>query len=296
MLPRSCGRTTCGPPGRCVPGRLRITDPQQAVSFGPHPGPELEALREDSLRALEIAHEHAEIRAMSRGELEAQLLQADRAQAAAPPDTGSLLRATAQVEADAWQQAADAAVEHDQVGADNTRSLAAALAAEASRPEAANARYEEWSARTASTRESREGRHGRLPGVIGLLYRADWTRCPCRPSCAPRPTGSRSRAYPPPPELFCPSCLLGVYTLEELGPVAVAGRDAIAVAATPRRDVLGSGSAKRPYDRIEVAVDAELGILLRPIGTVRGRAGRPHRADDVTMTRRSSRSRAIAGR
>ena len=129
---------------------LGITDPQQAVSFGPRPGPELEALREDSLRALEIAHEHAEIRAMSRGELEAQLLQADRAQAAAPPDTGSLLRATAQVEADAWQQAADAAVEHDQVGADNTRSLAAALAAEASRPEAANARYEEWSARTAS--------------------------------------------------------------------------------------------------------------------------------------------------
>ena len=70
-------------------------------------------------------------------------------------------------------------------------------------------------------------------------------------------------AYPPVPELFCPSCLLGGSTLEVLGPVTVAGRDAIAVAATPRRDVLGSGSAERPYDRIEVAVDAELGILLR---------------------------------
>ena len=77
-------------------------------------------------------------------------------------------------------------------------------------------------------------------------------------------------AYPPPPELFCPSCLLGGYTLEELGPVTVAGRDAIAVAATPRRDVLGSGSAERPYDRIEVAVDAELGILLRRTETSGG--------------------------
>ena len=92
-----------------------ITDPQQAVSFGPHPGPELEALRKDTLRALEIADEHAEIRAMSRGELEAQVLEADRAQATAPPDTSSQLRLTSQAEADAWQQSADAEAEHDQV-------------------------------------------------------------------------------------------------------------------------------------------------------------------------------------
>jgi outer membrane lipoprotein-sorting protein len=77
-------------------------------------------------------------------------------------------------------------------------------------------------------------------------------------------------AYPPPPELFCPSGLLGGYTLEVLGPVTVAGRDAVAVAATPRRDVLGSASAKLAYDRIEVAVDAELGILLRRIETSGG--------------------------
>ena len=31
-------------------------------------------------------------------------------------------------------------------------------------------------------------------------------------------------AYPPPPELFCPSGLLGGFTLEVLGPVTVAGR------------------------------------------------------------------------
>lgn len=74
-------------------------------------------------------------------------------------------------------------------------------------------------------------------------------------------------AYLPVPELLCPSRLLGGYTLEELGPVTVAGRDAIAVAATPRRDALGSSPAQQAYDRIEVAVDAELGILLRLIET-----------------------------
>jgi hypothetical protein len=130
-----------------------ITDPQQAVSFGPHPGPELEALRKDTFRALEIAGEHAEIRAMSRGELEAQVLEGDRDQATAPPDMSSQLRLTAQAEADAWQRSSDAETEHDEVAAANTRSLAVALAAESSRLEAANARYEQWSARTASTRE-----------------------------------------------------------------------------------------------------------------------------------------------
>ena len=120
----------------------------------PHPDPELEAMRRDTFRALEIADEQAEIRAMSRGELEAQVLEGDRAQATAPRDVSSQLRLTSQAEADAWQQSADAEAEHDQVQAENARSLAAALAAQTSRLEAANARYEEWSARTASTRET----------------------------------------------------------------------------------------------------------------------------------------------
>jgi hypothetical protein len=115
--------------------------------------PELEVLRKDTVRALEIADEQAEIRAMSRGELEVQVLEGDRAQATAPQDTSSQLRLTAQAEADAWQQAADAEAEHDAAQADNARSLATAMTAETSRLEAANARYEEWSARTASTRE-----------------------------------------------------------------------------------------------------------------------------------------------
>jgi outer membrane lipoprotein-sorting protein len=90
-------------------------------------------------------------------------------------------------------------------------------------------------------------------------------------------------AYPPPPELFGPSGLLGGYTLEELEPVTVAGRDAIAVVATPRDDVLGSGPVRRPYDRIEVAVDAELGILLRRVETSEGELVTLTELTDVTM-------------
>ena len=90
-------------------------------------------------------------------------------------------------------------------------------------------------------------------------------------------------AYLPVPELLCPSCLLGGYTLEVLGPVTARGGEAIAVAATPRRDVLGSGSAERPYDRIEVAVDAELGILLRRIETSGGELVTLTELTDVTM-------------
>ncbi len=155
-----------------------------------------------------------------------------------------------------------------------------------------------------------------LPNLIGLLYRADWTRLSLSAEVhsdrytgpgtllvgpdgrwrleypvpgrgaggaaadgydgerawswrsveadgSPPPPVAVDGAYPPVPELFRPSGLLGGYTLEELGPVTVVGRAAIAVAATPRRDVLGSRPGRQLSDRIEVAVDAELGILLR---------------------------------
>ena len=103
----------------------------------------------------------------------------------------------------------------------------------------------------------------------------------------PLPAGLGA-AYPPPPELFCPSCLLGGYTLEELGPVTVAGRDAIAVAATPRRDALSSGPGygfpdRISHDRIEVAVDAELGILLRWTETSGGDVLTRTELTDLTM-------------
>lgn len=155
------------------------------MSFGPYPGLELEALRRDTVRALEIADEQAEIRAMSRGELEAQVLEGDRAQATAPRDTSSQLRMTAQAEADAWQQSADAEAELDHVRAGNAGSLATAMAAQTSRLEAANARYEEWSARTASTREiagkakaelQRRGQQPSAGGAPGPHSMAAWWR------------------------------------------------------------------------------------------------------------------------
>ena len=132
-----------------------ITDPQQAVSLLPHrSSPELEGMRLAAIRALEIRDEAAIIRGMTRGELEARTRQAERAQASAPPDVSRQLRLTAQAEADAWQQSADAATRHDQAGAANAAILAGQLAADRRHLEAGNACYEKWSAATASTRET----------------------------------------------------------------------------------------------------------------------------------------------
>jgi len=110
-----------------------------------------------------------------------------------------------------------------------------------------------------------------------------WSWRPQEVGGAPPVAAGENGPAAPVPELLCPCCLLGGYTLEDLGPVTVAGRDAIAVAATPRRDVLGSGSAERPYDRIEVAVDAELGILLRRIETAGGELVTRTELTEVTL-------------
>ena len=91
---------------------------------------------------------------MSRGELEARVLEGERAQAAAPQDVSGQLRLTAQAEADAWQQSADAEVQHDTAGAAGAGTLASQMATEKTRLEAANAQYEHWSANTAGTREA----------------------------------------------------------------------------------------------------------------------------------------------
>jgi hypothetical protein len=132
-----------------------ITSPQQAVSLLPHrSSPELEGMRLAAIRALEIRDEAAIIRGMTRGELEARTRQAKCAQASAPPDVSRQLRLTAQAEADAWQQSADAATRHDQAGAANAAILAGQLAADRRHLEAGNACYEKWSAATASIRET----------------------------------------------------------------------------------------------------------------------------------------------
>jgi outer membrane lipoprotein-sorting protein len=69
----------------------------------------------------------------------------------------------------------------------------------------------------------------------------------------------------PVPGLFGPQDLLDGHVVEVLGPVTVGGRDAIAITATPR-----AGQPLQLHDRIEAAVDAELGIVLRREETFEG--------------------------
>ena len=126
------------------PGRLPRTAPRQ---------PRTRRHAASTIQALDIPTKPPMPR-MNRGELEAQILDGERAQAAAPPDVTGQLRLTAQAEADAWQQSADAAAAHDRSAAANARALARQMAAEKTRLEAMNAAYEAWSGRTSATRET----------------------------------------------------------------------------------------------------------------------------------------------
>jgi hypothetical protein len=86
-----------------------------------------------------------------------------------------------------------------------------------------------------------------------------------RPGLAPPPWVPVAADLAPPfPELFCPSELFSGLTLEMPGPVMACGRNALVVVATPRADV-GHVPGLRfvLFDRLEMIVDAELGILLR---------------------------------
>ncbi len=92
---------------------------------------------------------------------------------------------------------------------------------------------------------------------------------------------------PEPPlvaRLLRPSWLLIGFTLELGGPVTVSGRDALRVVATPRpgsRDRLVP--ARSSLDRVEVTVDAELGILLRHEEILDGRPLRVTELADVEL-------------
>ena len=131
-----------------------ITDPDQAVALLPHRGnPELEDMRLAAIRALEIRDEAAIVHGMTHGQLEARALEAERAQASAPPEVSRQLRLIAHAEADARQQSADAATRHAYDEAANAHTLAEQLVAERQQLEAANARREQWVAATVSTRE-----------------------------------------------------------------------------------------------------------------------------------------------
>jgi hypothetical protein len=69
---------------------------------------------------------------------------------------------------------------------------------------------------------------------------------------------------PPLATLLRPSWLLNGYTLEIGGSAAALGREGLRVVATPRRSIRDAVARwRRPVDRVEVIVDAELGILLR---------------------------------
>ena len=87
------------------------------------------------------------------GQLEATVAEGGRAQALAPPDVSGQLRLTAQAEADAWQQSADAEVRHDQAEAVGAKALAGQLGAEKARLKAIHADYESWSGKTRQARE-----------------------------------------------------------------------------------------------------------------------------------------------
>jgi conjugative relaxase-like TrwC/TraI family protein len=132
-----------------------ITDPQQAISPGAHgSNPELEDMRQATIRALEIRDEADIMRSLTRGELEARIRDAERAQDTAPPEVSSQLRLTAQAEADTWQQAAEAATQQDLALATSEKALASQISAERQQLEAASTRYEEWSAATTGIRET----------------------------------------------------------------------------------------------------------------------------------------------
>jgi hypothetical protein len=132
-----------------------ITDPQQAISPGPHRGnPELEDMRQATIRALEIRDEADFIRGLTCGALEARVRSAERAYACAPPEVSVQLRLTAQAEAESWQQAADAATKGNQAQIADTQRLASQLATQRERLEVASALYGKWSIATTGIRET----------------------------------------------------------------------------------------------------------------------------------------------
>ncbi len=109
-------------------------------------------MRFSTMKALEITEDS--YRSMTRGELEARILDGDRAQASAPADVSSQLRITARAEADAWQQSANAEAAHDQPAAAAAKALANHMTAEKTRLEALNTAYEAWAGKTQSIREA----------------------------------------------------------------------------------------------------------------------------------------------
>jgi hypothetical protein len=132
-----------------------ITDPHQVIRWEGHKGnPELEAMRQDTIRALQIRDEQADLAGMDRGQLETKAIAGARVRAAAPRDVSAELRSTAQLETDLRVQGAEALARGENAA---VYDLAAdQMAADRVELEASNADYEAWSDSTAQTRESAE--------------------------------------------------------------------------------------------------------------------------------------------
>jgi hypothetical protein len=128
-----------------------ITDPSIAISLAGHNrSPELETMRQEAIRALEIPDNEALIRAATNGELQAQVVRGRQVQAAAP-EPAHELRAVALAEAEAKIRAADPDV--DQPAKAEAASLADILSSQRAELETVQADYERWSAKTAGDRE-----------------------------------------------------------------------------------------------------------------------------------------------
>jgi hypothetical protein len=127
-------------------------------------------------------------------------------------------------------------------------------------------------ARDGRYRLEHEGEDGLIQGNDGQRGWLWWRSGPSGPA----PAGASLSGDRPVPVLFCPQDLLDRHVLEVLGPVTASGRDAIAIAATPR-------AGHQFYDRVEAVVDAELGILLRREETFDGQSLTLTELTDVTM-------------
>ena len=126
----------------------------QAVALEAHRDrPELEAMRREAILALEIQDEAEIMRGMAPGELEAQVLEGERAMANAPRDVSAKLRNAAQAQQDCWQQSVEAEVAGNEAEAEGARALAGLLGTEQARLEKAREAYEDWEGRTAQARD-----------------------------------------------------------------------------------------------------------------------------------------------
>jgi hypothetical protein len=131
-----------------------ITNPEIAVSLTGHNGnPELEQLRRDAVRELQIPDEQALVRAASRGDLEARVIRGERAQAQAP-EAAPELRHVAHAEQEAVMDSADPHASSE--AREQAAALVGTLARERAGLEALRTTYDEWVTRSRTDREAAE--------------------------------------------------------------------------------------------------------------------------------------------